>query len=195
MEARRSGLAVVVVITAAFAGGFVAQVLVGSRTALAQEGADRELRVQRLVIVDSRGTERAVLDITGQHEESVGLTMSDPEGRHRVLLGGSGMLAPAAEDYWTLAFIDAAGANRIGWGLRGDGVGCGGHMTGSDGILRLGIGADMEQGTGITLNDATGQQRLGIGLGPGGGGDFVAKDRFGNDVWRALGEIPRPALP
>jgi hypothetical protein len=60
--------------------------------------------------------------------------------------------------------------------------------------MRLGIGA-ADNGTGITLKDENGQERVGIGVGPGGGGDFVAKDQFGNDVWRAVGQLPQPAVP
>ena len=26
-------------------------------------------------------------------------------------------------------------------------------------------------------------------MGPGGGGDFVAKDQYRNDIWRALGDV------
>lgn len=194
MVGRRSGLAVASMVLAAFAGGFLAQWLAGARTAHAQEVPAPELRVQRLVIVDPAGAERAVIGVEGAEGEGVALHLNDREGRERVLLGSWGLQGPPEQGYWTIAFKDADGVNRIGWGARDDGLGCGGHMTDAEGVMRLGIGA-AENGTGISLKDESGQERLGIGVGPGGGGDFVAKDQFGNDLWRALGQLPQPELP
>lgn len=194
MDGRRGGLAIASMVVAAFTGGFLAQSLVGVRRAHAQNGPTQELRLQRLVIVDAAGTERAVLGVEGAGGEGVALRLQDQRGRERILLGSYGLEGPPEQGYWTIAFEDAQGVNRIGWGVRDDGLGCGGHMTDAEGVTRLGIGA-AESGTGITLKDDSGQERLGIGVGPGGGGDFVAKDQFGNDVWRAVGQIEQPALP
>jgi len=190
MRKAGSGMTVVAMVCAAFAGGALVQWLDGGAVARAQEAqAGSVIEVQALRLVDADGQERGML---GVREEGVGLILRDAAGRHRVALGSMSLIAPEAEAYWGLEVFDAAGVGRLGWGARDDGQGSGGHVTDANGVVRIGIGAAPE-GVGLNLRDEEGRERLGMGLGPGGGGDFMARDPFGNDIWRALGNVgPMP---
>ncbi len=196
MIGQRSWLTMVLMVAAAFGGGFAAQLVLGGGVARAQDAAAQdavpgELRVGRVVFVDAQGAERGMLGVDG---DAVGLLLKDAQGRDRVLLGNPAMTDPGGLAYWTLSFRDEEGVSRLGMGARDDGEGCGGHVKDAQGVLRVGFGAG-PTGIGVNLNDENGQERLGLGIGPGGGGDFVAKDQFGNDIWRALGQVDPAPLP
>jgi hypothetical protein len=172
-------------VSAAFAGGFVAQVLVGGPPAHAQEAAHRQLRVRRLVVVDERGTERAVL---AAEPEGAGLVIKDGSGNPRMRLGmlpadQVGIVLTAADQKTQLALGAFESTNHF-------------DIYDGEERPRFTVGIDREHGNGgLAFYDAQKNERLAIGMGPGGGGDFVAKDQYGNDLWRALGDVGPPLLP
>jgi hypothetical protein len=211
MEIRAHWAGRACIVLAAFAGGFVAQLTVGGRDTHAQEAAHKQLRVRQLVLLDDGGRKRAVL---AAEPEGVGLVIKDGSGRRLVTMGAIGaagvegagltVFGPEGEPRllvgmleqpvgWGLRAYDEAGQNRMTAGVW-PGVISGMRVYDGSGVKRAGFGFG-PQGGGIALMDPAGQERLGMGMDQGGGGDFVAKDRFGNDLWRALGEVGPPVLP
>jgi len=192
MARRRGVLLVVGMLAMSFAGGMLANLLVGGSVAVAQVDV-LPMRVQSVTIVDAGGRDRGTF---GMLADGPGLTMQDEEGRTRAILG---YIKEGDQGLWGVRFLDAGGVSRIGWNLRADGRGAGGHMQNSKGVLLVGFGADEVAGTGLTLNNAEGKQVIGIGVGPGGGGDLSLKDPFtGQTIWQASkaaqgGYYPAPA--
>jgi len=177
-------LVIVAVVAGAFAGGAVVQWAMGGCASVraAQPAVAETICARSVTIVDEAGRERMFIGMDG---EKVGLLIRDPEERDRVALGYTG---PEA-GYWALGFMDASGQPRFGCGARDDGEASGGHVSDGSGVLRISFG-EGPTGTGIALRNDAGQERLGIGIGPGaGGGDFVMNDAEGNTIWRASQHI------
>ena len=175
------------------AGGMLASLLMGGNVAMAQVDM-LPMRAQSVTIVDAEGRERGTF---GMLADGPGMTVKDEEGRTRVLIG---YIKQGEQDWWGIRCYDTGGVSRIGWQVRGDGKGAGGHMQDSKGVLRVGFGADEVAGTGLTLNNAEGKEIVGIGVGPGaGGGDLSLKSPSdGQVVWQASkaaqgGYYPAPA--
>jgi len=177
----------------AFLGGYAAHLMLDSPTAHAQQAAAAQpVRASAFVLVDEEGRERAVLSML---PDGVGLALKDPKGIERLTVGRVVMPHVPQEEAWGLMVRDAAGMDRCTVGMAGDGPGL--AIWDEKGIMRIGVGAGgPDQGVGMTLRDAAGTERIGIGIGPGvGGGNFGVKDQFGNEIWRALGEVGPPAPP
>ncbi len=174
----------VAMVGAAFLGGFVAQRLAGA-PANAQQGAPQPqvIKARMFVVVDDEGREHAVL---GARPEGTGLIVNDPEGNSRMVLG----MLP--EDQVGIVITSADQNTQVALGAWTDTN----HLDLYDGKERprLTVGVRRDgQNAGLSLYDDQKVERLGIGMGPGGGGDFVARDQFGNELWRALGHVgPRP---
>ena len=182
MKAGRGWMAMGVV--AAFAGGAVAQwVLTGCVTPRAQAAAETgAIRTQSVILVDAAGNERGMLGMTAN---GPALLLKDDQGHPRIMLGNTG----GAEASWSLELMDAKGGDRFACGVRTDDSESGMGITDANGVLRVGLGC-ASYGVGLSLDDAKGTERLGMGLGPGvGGGDFVMKDAQGKDLWRASQSI------
>jgi hypothetical protein len=154
-------LTVVGMTAAAFAGGAFMQWLMGGGAAAAAEPtAAKEIRAQHFVLVDAEGKEYARLERA-------------PES------SGNGTV-----DYAGLRFFDRHGARRVTVGARTDGLGAGLGLWYTDGQLAIGMGAGPE-GTGVTLHDAKGRERAGVGMPPWAGASFVTKDENGKETWRS----------
>jgi hypothetical protein len=163
-------------LAAALVGGAVTQWLLQSTTAHAAE--PRVVRAEKMVLVDPEGREYAVIGMT---PEGPAFVLRDAEGRSRVHLGQTG----CEEPYWSLAFVDAKGHNRFTCGARVDGKGSGMGVFDWNGTLRAGLGAE-EYGCGLALHNEDATEIVGIGAGPGGGGDLALKHPFdGRVMWRA----------
>lgn len=169
----RKGLMAVGVLAAAFAGGFVAQRLAGTAAHAAEPG--NVLRAKAFVVVDDAGREHAVL---GAHPQGMGLVVNDAEGNSRMVLG----MLP--EDQVGIVITAADQETQVALGAWADTN----HLDLYDGAgkprFTVGVGRD-GRNAGLAFYDEQRAERLAIGMGPGGGGDFVAKDEFGTDVWRA----------
>lgn len=187
MKAKRDWLIVAGMLAAAFLGGAFAQWAFSGGVTYAAEARPQFISAQGFVLVDADGNQRAVL---GALPEGVGLVLKDEEGRERLVLGNVTMPHVPLQASWGLVVRDETGTDRCALGLA-DGAG----MAAWDpqGTMRIAIG-EGPAGVGIGLMDAEGNDRVGIGLGPGvSGGNFVAKDQFGNNVWQALGRVePMP---
>ncbi len=161
MKSAGRWLTVVGMMAAAFAGGAFMQWLMGGGAAnAAEQAAAKEVRAQSFVLVDTKGAELARLGVAREPK-------------------GSG-----AVDYPGLRFFDQKGTRRLTIGAASDGSGAGMGLYYADGQLAIGLGAATE-GTGITLHDAKGVERAGVGMPPGGGASFVTKDENGKDTWRS----------
>ncbi|MFO7956738.1 MAG: hypothetical protein R6X33_06520 [Candidatus Brocadiia bacterium] len=166
---------VVLIVAAAFAGGFVAQALFGS---LAQADAAQTAQVMKaksFVVVDDEGREHLAL---GPHSQGMGLVVRDGELKDRMVLG----LLP--EDQVGLVMNNAEGMTQVALGAWESTN----HLDLYDGERRprFTVGVSRDAGNaGLAFYDPQKAQRLGIGMGPGGGGDFVMSNAQGWDIWRA----------
>lgn len=183
MATQKQCLAIVGVLLAAFLGGFVAQRLAGTVAHAAEPGS--VLRAKAFVVVDDQGREHAVL---GVHPQGTGLMVNDLEGNSRMVLG----MLP--EDQVGIVITAADQKTQVALGAWTDTN----HLDLYDGEERprftVGVGRD-GRNAGLAFYDEQKAERLAIGMGPGGGGDFTAKDQFGNDIWRALGQAGPQAVP
>jgi len=178
----RSGLMALGMLTAAFVGGFAAELTVG-RIARAEEAAQPQVvTAQAVRIVDAQGKERALL---GLADDQVALVLKDPEGHSRVALGSAAGEDPA----WRLAIMDAKAQDRFMCGAWEGGNTSGMRIRDWNGTLRVGLGA-AEYGCGLAFHNEDAREVLGAGAGPRGGGDFYLKrPSDGSDLWRASQHI------
>ena len=146
MRRQSGGLAVVLTVIAAFAGGFVAQSLMGGRTARAQEAAaPTVMKAGAFVVVDAQGRERGRLAV---QDDGVGLTLSDAEGRRRLALGSPSVADPERVR-WVLSLYDRKGTYRVLLAAREDGEGNSGQEI--HGRLRPGVLGALGSGSGVPL--------------------------------------------
>ncbi|MGD2175187.1 MAG: hypothetical protein PVJ27_07275 [Candidatus Brocadiaceae bacterium] len=176
----RNWMLVGAVLVGGVVGGLLAQAVTG-RTAHAGEGAAREIRASAIVLVDAQGREIGEFAATAAGPT---LVLKDAEGRPRIALGNG----EGDEGYWGLFCRDGEGIERFVCGARADGKGSGLGVWDWNGELRIGMGAD-EGGCGFTLKNELGVQRVGIGVGARGGGDFTLHDGEGKSIWRASRQI------
>lgn len=179
-------------VLAAFGGGFFAQVVLGGRAVHAQ-GEGQVVRATAFVLVNAEGTELAALRPSADGPQ---LTMKGPGGHEMAVMGAVRMPHTPEAVSWGMLLRDEEDRDRFVVGRAGDGGG-GLACWDEDGTIRVALGGGtLELGCGLTLSDSAGTNRLGAGVGPGvGGANFGISDRFGNEIWRALGDIGPPALP
>ncbi len=192
MGHRLSWLTTLGVLMAAFLGGATVQFMMGGGTVHAQD-AGQVVQATAFVLVNAEGVELAALRLSADGPQ---LTMKGPGGHEMAVMGAVRMPHTPETVSWGMLLRDEEDRDRFVVGRAGDG---GGGLACWDeaGTIRLALGGGTrEQGSGLALNDTAGMTRLGIGVGPGvGGADVGIHDQFGNEIWRAVGQIALPALP
>ncbi|MGD2175190.1 MAG: hypothetical protein PVJ27_07290 [Candidatus Brocadiaceae bacterium] len=169
-----------VIAVAAFAGGLTAQVLFGGIVRDAQASpAGQVLEATAFVVVDQQGREVARL---GAAPDMAGLLVHDRQGKRRMVVGGLpegqfGLVIQQPDGKTQLALGGWTETNHIDLY---DGAG---HPRFTVGVSKDGGGA------GLAFYDREKKERLAIGMGPGGGGDFAMKNAGGETLWRASQHI------
>lgn len=168
----------VVVVLAAFAGGFAAQLLVQWES-VAEAAGEKIVKAKAFVVVDEAGREVVLL---GSRPDGAGLLVRDGEQKDRMVLG----MLP--EGQFGLVINSPEGNTQVALGAWEKTN----HMDLYDAERRprftVGVARD-GSGGGLAFYDRRKAERLAIGMGPGGGGDFVIKNGEGEDLWRASHSI------
>ncbi len=170
-------------VTAAFAGGFVAQWTLGCRTVGAADVAGAGVvRAREFVVVDGAGKEQVVL---GSDSGCTGLVVKDAQAAPRLLMG----LMP--EKQVGLVINSAAQEKQVALGAWKQAN----RLALYDGIGNRRIAAEVDREAGssdLYLSDEDHVPRVSMELGPRGGGDFVLRSYAGTDVWRASQQMSGP---
>ena len=191
MRRGRGLLMTVGVLAAAFLGGATVQFLAVGGTVHAQDGG-QVIQATAFVLVDAERTELAALRTSADGPQ---LTMKGPGGHEMAVVGAVRMPHTPESVSWGMLLRDEEDRDRFVVGRAGDGGG-GLACWDEDGTMRVALGGGtLDQGCGLGLNDAAGVKRLGAGVAPGGGANFGISDAFGNEIWKAVGQMQMPELP
>jgi len=172
---QHSARIVVLVVAAAFAGGFVAQALFGNLARAQAAQSAQVIKAKAFVVVDDEGREHAIL---GPHLQGTGLVVRDGELNSRMVLG----ILP--EQQVGIVINNAEEETQVALGAFTDTN----HLDLYDGEMRprFTVGVARDAGNaGLAFYDREKNERLVIGMGPGGGGDFAMKNSAGESTWRA----------
>ncbi|MFO8008672.1 MAG: hypothetical protein R6V05_13155 [Candidatus Brocadiia bacterium] len=179
MERNRIGT-LAVIVAAALIGGFAAQAVLGTVVGGAHAAsAEGVIRARAFVVVDEQGRELATL---GARADATGLVVRDKEGNRRMVVG----MLPDEQTAIVINGADQTTQLALGAWEKTN------HLDLYDGAgrARFTVGVAREGGNaGLAFYDREKNERLAIGMGPHGAGDFVMKDASGMALWRASQDI------
>jgi hypothetical protein len=135
-------------------GGLAALVIVGTALLLGNrfQANDKTLEVERLVVRDSFGRQRAAVNVTKGEDPAIALVLYDENERPRAGLGVN-------KDGPGLYFTDPNGKHRAVIAKNNDGIGL--DLLDEEGRPRMDFRAT-DKGMGITMRDEGGTRRLAL---------------------------------
>jgi len=186
MTSRRNWLYAILALTGGFIGGIVAtQVAPGIAIAARHP---RSISAERFVLVDEKGTQRGVMQVTSRGAADIQLT--DASGRYRA------QFRVTADGAAGVSFLDQNGARRVAVGEIPQGPN-GIAIYSSNGRRQLAtLAVSAKDEANLTLYDpASGRARAGLGVSTDGQPALVLFDQNGKDrVEVHVGAKGRPGI-
>jgi hypothetical protein len=162
------------------AGGLAAGLGAGGPPAASQaEAGDSmgsgpgRLAVSELVVTDGEGRDRIVLAMV---DDTPRLVLKDEQGRMRAFVGRVG-------DWWAMNLVDGGQTPRTVCASRHDGAGSSWQVRDNQGQMRFVVGFTDRGNGGISMRDARGRRRLGLGMPVHAGYSLHLLDEDEEGIW------------